>query len=69
VLLAGNADESLGQVLVELVYCSYGIAASQLIWPQEGRWTASFPDVTANPVMVRVSRGGVTLVERVIGMP
>lgn len=69
VALAGNADESLGQVLVQIVYCSGGIAASQTVWPQSGRWIASFADVTANPVMVRVSRGGVTLVERVIGMP
>ncbi len=69
VLLAGHADEAAGEVLVQLVAGDGTVEAGQPVTPVDGRWSATFADVVANPVVVRVSRGGITLAERCLGVP
>jgi len=69
VALAGWADEAQGEVLVQLLGTDGVVHDSRNILPQVDRWNATFADVSVNPVIVRVSRGGATLAERVIGIP
>ena len=67
-LAAGWADEAQGDVLVEILGPDNQVTDSQLVTPQDGRWSATFVDVDVNPVIVRVSHSGLMLAQRVIGI-
>jgi hypothetical protein len=69
VLLAGNAEEAPGDLLVELLGTDGVVLASHVVTPQDGRWTDGFQDVAGNPPVIRVSRAGMTLAERCLGIP
>jgi len=67
--LAGHADDGLGPVDVQLADCQGEPVAQQQAVPTGGRWAATFADVDANPVLVRVRRGAEVLAERCVGFP
>lgn len=69
VALAGNAADASGALFVQLTDCALHQVDGLAVMPHEGRWSASFAGVTANPVIVRITRGGDVLAERCLGLP
>lgn len=67
--LAGNAADASGAIFVQLTDCALNQVDGLTVVPQDGRWSASFAGVSANPVVVRITRGGDVLSERCVGLP